>query len=298
LGGYSNSPISGDKTEDSNGEGDFWLVKLNDSGTEEWQKVVGGNKDDNLFALTKTQDGGYIVGGSSNSDATNTKSKFSINGSDFWVLKLNEQGSILWQETYDYGAIDMLTSILENKDGTFVIGGYALNDPTKSTSTKTKTPEGINDYIALKIDALGKELWTQTVGSNGKETLRKLFETRDGGYLLAGTTLGSKSKDKETANGSSDFWIVKLRDKDKPLIDKISIEAFPNPTQTYTNVIINYEYTSGTATLYDFNGRMINTQKIDGSRTIPIDLSGLPQGVYIIDIETNVQKDGIKIMKN
>jgi hypothetical protein len=43
---------------------------------------------------------------------------------------------------------------------------------------------------------------------------------------------------------------------------------------------------------------MIKTEKIDGSRTIPIDLSGQPQGIYIIDIETNIQKDGIKIMKN
>ena len=51
-------------------------------------------------------------------------------------------------------------------------------------------------YVALKIKANGEELWTQTVGSKGDEVLKRLLETRDGGYLLAGTSNGTASKDK------------------------------------------------------------------------------------------------------
>jgi len=300
LGGYSNSPASFDKTGDNYGQGDYWIVKLTAKGEIDWQKSLGGDKDDNLFALIQAKDGGFIVGGNSNSSATNTKTKSNKDGTDFWVIKMNEYGVIEWQETYNYGKNDILTSIIENKDGTILIGGYAASESkSKKTGKLSKADEeGINDYIALKINEKGEELWSQTIGSKGDEVLRKLFETRDGGYLFAGTSNGVISRDKNTFKGGSDFWIVKLKDKNKPSEEKVNVEAFPNPTQTFTNVIINYDYSYGTVTVYDLNGRQIKAEKIDGSRTIPIDLSSLPQGIYVIDIDTNIQKDGIKIMKN
>lgn len=303
LGGYSNSPVSGDKTEANIGQGDYWIVKLNKDGVLQWQRTLGGDKDDNLFALTQTKDNGFIVGGSSNSSATDAKSETSKNGSDFWILKLDEIGNIQWQETYDYGKYDMLSSIVENVDGTFLIGGYAQSESkSKSTNTKglkttKKDEEGINDYIALKIKANGEEIWTQTIGSNGDEVLKKLFEMRDGGYLLAGTSNGTISRDKNSMKGGNDFWIVKLKDKDKKDNEKQNIEAIPNPALSYTNAIIGYEYKDGTVTLYDLNGRSLQTIKVEGERTVPINLSGLPQGVYIIEVKTDVSKDGVKVIK-
>ena len=304
LGGYSNSPISGDKTESNFGLGDYWIVKLNEEGIIEWQRTLGGDKDDNLFALTQTKEGGFIVGGSSNSGATNSKSKSNREGSDFWVLKLDEIGNITWQETYNYGKNDVLTSIVENQDGTYLIGGYAQSEKSTVKSSNvlgklsTKSDkEGINDYIALKINAEGEEMWSQTVGSKGDEVMKKLLETRDGGYLLTGTSNGQVSRDKNSAKGGNDFWVVKLKDKDKKEKERISLEAIPNPTDSFTNVIVNFEYDNGTASLYDLNGRMINTTKITGERTVPIDLSGLQRGVYVVEIRTNTHKGGVKVIK-
>ncbi|MCK6382633.1 MAG: hypothetical protein L6Q54_15465, partial [Leptospiraceae bacterium] len=165
LGGYSNSPVSGDKAETNVGQGDYWVVKLNKNGLIQWQRTLGGDKDDNLFALTQTKDKGFIVGGSSNSSATDTKNKTSKNGTDFWIVKLDEIGNVQWQEAYDYGKYDMLSSIVENPDGTFLIGGYAQSEfKSKSTNVKglkttKKDEEGINDYIALKIKDNGEEIW-------------------------------------------------------------------------------------------------------------------------------------------
>lgn len=303
LGGYSNSPISGDKTEANIGQGDYWVIKLNQDGLIQWQRTLGGDKDDNLFALTQTKDKGFIVGGSSNSSATDAKSETSKNGSDFWILKLDEIGNVQWQETYDYGKYDMLSSIVENIDGTFLIGGYAQSESkSKSTNIKglkttKKDEEGINDYIALKIKANGEEIWTQTTGSNGDEVLKKLFEMRDGSYLLAGTSNGTISRDKNSMKGGNDFWIVKLKDKDKKDKEKQNIEAIPNPALSYTNAIIGYDYKEGIVTLYDLNGRSLQTIKVDGERTVPINLSGLPQGVYIVEVKTDVSKDGVKVIK-
>jgi hypothetical protein len=306
LGGYSNSPMSGDKTEDSFGFGDFWLVQLDKDGALVWQKAFGGTLDDNLFSMTATNDGGFIVGGNSNSSSSDTKAKSSTNGSDFWVVKFDTNADIVWQETYDYGEKDVLTSIIENEDGSFLIGGYAQSEAKnrlgeKETGRKADK-NGINDYIALKITAKGEEIWTQIVGSKGEEVMKKLLETRDGGYLLAGTSLtpasvSKNSKDKNTGIGGADFWVVKLKDKDKPEKEKLPIEAFPNPAQTFTNVIIGYDYTDGTAALYDLNGRQLQTFTLDGNRTLPIEMTAYPTGIYIVQIESDKEKHSVKIIK-
>lgn len=302
LGGYSNSPISGDKTEANFGMGDYWIVKLDEEGTITWQRTFGGDKDDNLFTLSQTKDGGYILGGNSNSSATHSKTKSNKEGTDFWVIKLDEKGTIDWQETYHYGKTDILTSIVENPDGTFLIGGYAQSEAqAKSQKSKIKSlpsdKEGINDYIALKINAEGEEIWTQTVGSKGDEVMKKLLETRDGGYLLAGTSNGKVSRDKNSTKGGDDFWVVKLRDKEKEEKTKITVEAVPNPATSFTNVIVNFDYDKGTATLYDLNGRSLQTTEINGEHTVPMEVDTLPQGIYLVEIRTNTQHGSVKVIK-
>lgn len=274
IGGYSNSPFSGTKLEDSKGANDFWIIKTDKEGNEEWQKTIGSRYDDQLATVLQDSEHNYIVAGSTN-DKNEGKNK------DMLVLKLDDKGEILWKENYDFSDKDVLTTIIPSNDNTYVIGGYI--------EKKSKKDKKNTNYLIFKINDKGESLWDNEIESQANDILRKVIETRDGGYLLSGTR---KNK------GSSDFLTIKLKDKDKKIEDKINVEAFPNPAQTYTNVIINYEYSSGTATVYDLNGRLMQSEKITGSRTIPIDLSGLPQGIYIIDIDTNIQKDGIKVMKN
>ena len=300
LGGYSNSPITGDKSEGCFGMGDYWLVQLDKEGTMVWQKTIGGDMDDNLFSMFAAKDGGFIVGGNSNSGSTDSKSKASEKGSDFWVLKFDKANNIEWQEVYNYGEKDVLTSIIENEDGSFLIGGYAQSEKsTTDSKLKKGDKDGINDYIALKISATGNEIWSQTVGSKGDEVMKKLLETRDGGYLLAGTSFSKTgfSKDRKAVIGGNDFWVVKLKDKTKPEKEKLPLEAFPNPAQTFTNVVIGYEYSTGTAALYDLNGRQLQTFTLDGNRTLPVDMSTYPTGIYIVEVQSNKEKHSIKIIK-
>lgn len=296
VGGWSNSSKSGNKSEDAIGEGDYWILKLDKIGEVEWQRTLGGEQDDHLYTIIEIKDGGYLVGGNSSSGASGNKNETNGKGTDFWILKLSETGEVDWQKTYDFGKTDLLTSIIENKDGTFLLGGHAK---TETIGLKRTDKKGINDYIALKFTADGEEKWRQTVGSAGEDNLKKLIETRDGGYLLAGTSKGQVSRDKNTKQGRSDFWVVKLRDKDKENEDAkyIGLEAFPNPTETFTNVIVNHDFEKGNASVYDIGGKLIQFFKID-SRTIPINLEGLPVGVYIVTVKTNVSTDSVKILKS
>lgn len=298
LGGYSNSPQSGDKTAASIGIGDYWVIKTDELGAIEWQNTYGGSGDNQLYVIHQTEDEGYIVGGNTNSPGALTVKGGSVqSGSDFWLLRLDTKGEVVWSETYNYGKVDILTSLVENSDHSFLVGGYAQSErATTAKGLVQKEAAGINDYIALKVNAKGEAVWEKIVGSGGEDILRKLISTRDGGYLLAGTSNASSSGDKSTTLGSNDFWVVKLQDQLVPLEVHATLEAIPNPVSTFTNIIIGHDFENGTATVVDLAGRTLQQFAIS-SRTVPIDMSMYPEGIYVVNIKTNVQSEGIKVIK-
>lgn len=85
--GFSSSNISGDKTEDSNGLADYWIIKLNDLGIVEWQNTMGGENDESIPYGCQLNDGGYVVVGKSDSNISGDKTENSRGGQDFWIIK-------------------------------------------------------------------------------------------------------------------------------------------------------------------------------------------------------------------
>ena len=79
-------------------------------------------------------------------------------------------------------------------------------------------------------------------------------------------------------------------------MEKSAIEALPNPAQNFTNIVVGYEFQTGTASVFDLSGRQLQQFNID-SRTVPVDLSRYPEGIYIVEIRTNLQTDSIKVIK-
>ncbi len=292
--GYSNSPEGGNKTTKAFGDGDYWLLRLDNNGNLLWQKSFGGDGDDHPYAMLQLKDGGILVGGVSSTKSSTIKQAGNKKGTDFWVFKLDNEGGIAWEQTYNIGEYDRLSSMEENKDGTILLGGYAKSE---KVGLKRNDSKGINDYVAIKIDAKGEEKWRQEVGSNGDDVLQRLVETRDGGYVLAGTSNGVVSGERNSSQGRHDFWVVKLGDKNKDEDSANSmVEAYPNPTSGFTNVVITSDFETGEAFLYDIRGRQLQ-HHILSSRTLPINLGGLPIGVYLITVKTNLGTHSVKILK-
>lgn len=122
LSGHSYSRISGDKTEDSIGYSDFWIIKIDAIGNIEWQNTIGGNNFDLLYCPVKqTTDGGifWVV---SDSGMSGDKIEPSIGSLDMWIIKLDESGNIDWQNTIGGSSVDELKSIEQTDDGGFIIG--------------------------------------------------------------------------------------------------------------------------------------------------------------------------------
>lgn len=211
LGGYSNSPVSGDKSNPPIGplgHTDYWLVKLNVSGGIEWQKTIGGNNVDVCYSAEQTADGGYIMGGYSQSGATGLKTDPNNGLYDYWVVKTDAAGNIEWQNGLGGNQYDIARKLIETTDGGYLIGGYSNSG---ITGDKTEALIGIYDYWVVKLNSAGTIEWQNTIGGTSDEYLFSLKETTDGHFLLGGYSYSGIGGDKtETTEGSADFWIVKL----------------------------------------------------------------------------------------
>lgn len=207
LGGTSNSSIFGDKTDPSKGGLDYWIVKLNSSGSIEWQNTIGGDSDDNLISIQQTNDGGYIFGGYTLSGNSGDKLEPSFGDFDYWVVKTNATGEIEWQNAIGGNNADMLYVIQQTPDGGYIVGGYSNSG---ISGEKTEASLG-QDYWVVRLNTLGEIEWQNTIGGGSTDFLFAIQPTTDGGYILGGQSFSNISGDKtETSLGGNDYWIVKL----------------------------------------------------------------------------------------
>jgi hypothetical protein len=207
LGGYSESEISGDKTQASQGYWDYWIVKTDDSGVKQWDARFGGRFDDILYSLQQTADGGYILGGYSSSGISGDKTQASQGGYDYWIVKTDAGGVKQWDARFGGSGNDYLHSLQQTADGGYILGGYSNSG---ISGDKTQESQGRDDYWIVKTDAGGVKQWDARFGGDGEDYLYSLQQTADGGYILGGYSRSEISGDKTQASqGSADYWIVK-----------------------------------------------------------------------------------------
>jgi len=211
AGGYSASNKSEDKTRNSRGLSDYWVVKLDKAGNVQWDKTVGGDLDDILTSLQQTKDGGYILGGYSPSGKSGEKTQHSRGGNDYWVVKLSADGRIEWDKTIGGNFTDRLMSLDQTSDGNYILGGYSYSN---KSGEKSEDIRGYFDYWVVKINDRGNVQWDKTIGGDGDDELRSIEQTMDGGYILAGGSNSTRSGEKteNNRNESYDYWVVKLDD--------------------------------------------------------------------------------------
>ncbi|MFO0399157.1 MAG: T9SS C-terminal target domain-containing protein, partial [Sphingobacteriia bacterium] len=94
LGGKSMSPANtGNKTAPNRGSFDYWVVKIDAQGAVQWDSTYGGSSDDEPTALVATANGGYLLGGTSGSEAnTGNKTAPKRGSDDYWLVQINGDG--------------------------------------------------------------------------------------------------------------------------------------------------------------------------------------------------------------
>jgi len=161
-GGYiiaGNSQSNDGDVTGNNGDSDAWIIKLNDAGNLVWQYSIGGTSGDFIQSIVPTADGtGYIAAGSTLS----TDGNFSVNhgGSDAWILKLNNNGAVLWQKLIGTLYDESASSVTVDSKGEVVIAGVSNSNFFAAKLSK--------DGDLLSQGTIGSNVWTAGLDPSGK----------------------------------------------------------------------------------------------------------------------------------
>ncbi len=207
LGGYSSSGISGDKTQPLWGGIDYWIVKIDALGNKQWDKRFGGIDQDVLSEVQQTTDGGYILGGYSDSQVSGDKTQASQGFNDYWIVKTDSLGNKLWDKRYGGTNDELLATILQTTDGGFLLAGYSGSGVG---GDKTQPNHGFDDYWIVKTDSIGTLLWDKDFGGTDYDFCTNVMQTADGGFLIGGASSSPIGFDKsQNIWGANDVWLIK-----------------------------------------------------------------------------------------
>ncbi len=151
---------------------DFHFIKLNQQGEEVWEKYFSGNNHDFLSATVNTQDGGFVLAGTSFSSKGLDKKEDSKGGSDIWLIRINEFGDELWQKTIGSASDEEARAVIQTTDMGFFVGGNVQN---------SAKGYGAKDVLIVRLDKNGKELSQLVLGGKGLDEVEKMIPTKDGG---------------------------------------------------------------------------------------------------------------------
>ncbi|MCW3994772.1 MAG: PQQ-binding-like beta-propeller repeat protein [Candidatus Bathyarchaeota archaeon] len=172
------------------GNFDFYLLKLDNSGDLLWNKTYGSTNSEKAYALAKAADGGYVLVGEKQSVVSDT---------DTWVVKVNSDGEPLWNRTVGGEKADSPTCVLASKTGGYLVAGYTFSFGS-----------GQRDFWLFKISEEGKLMFSFTHGDKAFQEAYGVVECTDGCFILVGWTdpFGEPAL---AGRAVYDFYVVKLK---------------------------------------------------------------------------------------
>ena len=187
---------------------DYWILKLDFNGNLVWEKTLGGSDGEVAFDIIETTDGNFVVAGKTSStdgDVTGFHIPYYA-GDDYWIVKLNVNGDIIWQKCFGGYAYDIPGSIIETNDGNYVIAGY-----TNSVDGDVTVQHGSYDAWIIKIQPDGDLIWQKSYGIGPEDYAFSILEDENNDLVFAG-----HSRSNYTGfHGGFDYWMVKLNKNGK-----------------------------------------------------------------------------------
>jgi len=182
--------------------GDYWAIKVSSSGDLIWSRFYGGSFTDSPTGIIENNNNEFIfVGGSDSNDVDITNNKGSY---DFWVVKSEAGGNMIWEKSFGGSEIDEARGIVSTYDGSHIIVG-----DTRSNEQDVSLNNGAADLWIIKISDDGDLIWNRSIGGSNFDVSRSINKTSDNGFIIAGS---SRSSDGDVARnqGQNDAWIVKI----------------------------------------------------------------------------------------
>lgn len=290
VAGYS---VSNDNdVSDNNGAEDYWVVRLDSSGTIEWEQNYGGSDDEEARAIKQTLDGGYVVTGLSFSGDGDVSGNYGDD--DFWIVKLDPNGAIEWEQNYGGSKADMALTVDLTAEGGYIIGGFsASNDHDVSANY------GSGDYWVIVLDTSGIIQWAHNYGGSSLEFINSVSQTVDGGFVLAGPTNSNDNDVSGNYGGGWDYWLVKL---DNPVgiqydPPALALDLYPNPSHGPVTIDLGATAQSGEMVVQNTLGQTVLKKQFQDCRSIYANIE-TTSGLYLIQVRTaNHDTVSLKVFK-
>ena len=187
----------------NNGTYDFWIVKISETGVFVWEKSFGGSQTDEARAISKTNDGNYIIVGDTRSNDLDVA--INKGAADLWAIKISPTGNLIWEKSFGGNSFDVARSISKTQKGNFIISGSS-----RSIDSDLTTNHGQNDAWVIKIDTNGDLKWQKTIGGSEIDFAYDAVELNNNSIIIVGDT-SSADIDLSTNKGFSDLLIFKLK---------------------------------------------------------------------------------------
>ena len=212
------SQATGDKTMDSFGESDLWILKLDSSGEIEWQKAYGGSGHDSYSRIAETPEGNYFVAASSSSGISGNKSDISRGLGDYWIFEISTTGAIIWQKTIGGENGDTFEDFEVTPDGGYLLAGSSAS---RVSGEKTEPTRGFDDVWLVKTDRHGKIQWQRTYGGNNTDMAVDISRSPESGYWIGARSASDAGSEKSEPHvGEGDHWMFKISEDGSKCWDK------------------------------------------------------------------------------
>jgi len=261
---------------------DFYLVKTDERGEVEWQETYGTESTDWGETLIQTEDGGYLLGGTSKVDDP---------AGNIWIVRVDADGELLWENQFGGGWGEDCNSLLEQPDGGFVLSGVG--------GPRNRMELGDNFYI-VRMDSAGEFQWELFLGTPDSEKCYAGFRIENNSFAFCGEI------------GRNNFWIVKTGPD--PVLNGIIEppevyypgeillqDIYPNPFNSTTTISYTLPYSMSIELgAYDIIGRKLNLlenmYKHAGKHQFIWNARDFPSGQYLIRLETKEETKTKNVM--
>ena len=269
------------------GQRDFYLVKTDSLGNQEWQRTYGGGEDEIGADIIVLSNGNYLLTGGGDNN---------ISTAWGYLYEVTPTGQLVWHRKYASGTApkDFFYKSLQLADGSIVSCGLAENSGT-----------GGNAGWLHKVTPTGEIIiWNRVYDKNQYTDLfYSVLATDDGGFLLSG-----QARNEETL--SQDAWLLKVDSVgcpypnclvgiEAPLPPEGGIWAWPNPVSE----VVNVQWHTGKnaiVTFTDMLGRSYSppAQEVQGvvGPYMSFDVSTFENGLYLLTIVQNSVRTTLKVV--
>jgi len=175
--------ICGYTSSFGNGGSDVYLIKVDENGNTMWSNTFGGEFGESGNCVIQTNDLGYIICGYKYAEL--------LSDQDFYVIRVGQDGNLIWSKTFDIALVDIAGSVIQTADDGFLVVGTVGNT------------HGPYSAYAIKLDESGNSLWDGTYDGSEDPFSCSVVQPGNDGYYILGTT-------DDFGLGATDFYLQKI----------------------------------------------------------------------------------------